>query len=123
MPEGKYSFQATQGVRPFGGLVAHVANANYSYCSRAKGEANPNATDFEKVTAKAELVAGIKAAVAYCDAVYAAQTDASLAEVIAMGSNKGPRGTLLIQNVSHNNEHYGNIVTYMRLKEIGRAHV
>jgi uncharacterized damage-inducible protein DinB len=104
------------GHRQPGGFVGHLANAAYSYCSRAKGEANPNKQDFEKVTGKAALVAGITAATAYCDAVYKQQSDASLAETIAVGQNQSPRGQLLIQNVSHNNEHYGNLVTYMRLK-------
>ena len=27
-----------------------------------------------------------------------------------------PRGALLMFNTTHNNEHYGNIVVYMRLK-------
>jgi uncharacterized damage-inducible protein DinB len=116
MPEAEYSFQATKDVRTFAGFVGHLANANFSYCSRAKGEANPNKEDFEKVTAKAKLVAGIKAAVSYCEAVYAAQTDAMLAEMIPAGQQQSARGFFLIQNASHNNEHYGNLVTYMRLK-------
>ena len=116
MAEAEYAFQPTEDVRSFGGLLGHVANSNYSYCSRARGEANPNATDFETVTAKADVVAGLKAAVAYCDGVYAAQTDATTAELVSMGRNEAPRGMVLVQNISHNNEHYGNLVTYMRLK-------
>lgn len=116
MPEAEFAYQPTKDVRSFGALVGHVANSNYSYCSRAKGDSSPNTTDFEKVTSKAELVAGLKAAVAYCDAVFAAQTDASMSELIAMGRNQAPRGMVLVQNISHNNEHYGNIVTYMRIK-------
>jgi uncharacterized damage-inducible protein DinB len=116
MPEANYSFQATKEVRTFGGFVGHVANANYAFCSRAKGEPNPNKEDFEKVTDKAKLVAAIKAAVAYCDPIYAAQTDASLSETISSGQQQAVRGAILVQNASHNNEHYGNIVTYMRLK-------
>lgn len=116
MPEAEFAFQPTKEVRTFGGFVGHLANAAFGYCSRAKGEANPNKQDFEKVTAKAALVTGITGATAYCDAVYKAQTDASLAELIAVGQNQSPRGQILIQNVSHNNEHYGNLVTYMRLK-------
>lgn len=116
MPEADYAFQATKDVRTFGGFVGHLANANFNYCSRAKGEANPNKENFEKVSGKAKLVAGIKAAVAYCEPVYAAQTDASLVEAIGSGQQQGVRGAVLVQNASHNNEHYGNMVTYMRLK-------
>jgi uncharacterized damage-inducible protein DinB len=116
MPEAEYGFQATKDVRTFGGFIGHVANANYLFCSRAKGEANPNKEDFEKVSGKAQLVAAIKAAVSYCEPVYAAQTDATLVEMVASGKTETPRGAVLIQNASHNNEHYGNLVTYMRLR-------
>lgn len=44
------------------------------------------------------------------------QTDASLAEVIQVGQARQARGENLVQNISHINEHYGNLVTYMRLK-------
>lgn len=116
MAEADFAFQPTKDVRTFGGFVGHIANAEFSYCSRAKGEANPNKENFEKVSGKAALVAGLKAAVAYCDAVYQAQTDAALSEMIAAGQAQQPRGQFLVQNISHSNEHYGNLVTYMRLK-------
>lgn len=116
MPDADYSYQASKEVRTFGGFVGHLADANYNFCARAKGETNPNKETFENVTDKAKLVAAIKAAAAYCDAVYAAQTDASLAEMVASGPQQTARGGVLILNASHNNEHYGNLVTYMRLK-------
>ena len=116
MPEAEFGFQPTKDVRTFAGFVGHVANAEFGYCARVKGEANPNKQDFEKVVGKAALVAGLKAAVAYCDAVYKLQTDGALSEMIAMGQSQQPRGQVLVQNISHSNEHYGNLVTYMRIK-------
>jgi uncharacterized damage-inducible protein DinB len=116
MPEAEFAFQPTKEVRTFAGFVGHVANSEFGYCARVKGEANPNKQDFEKVVGKAALVAGVKAAVAYCDAVYKMQTDATLSEMITMGQSQQPRGQVLVQNISHSNEHYGNLVTYMRIK-------
>ncbi len=116
MPEAEFAFQPAKEVRTFGAFVGHVANAEFNYCSRAKGEANPNKQDFEKVAGKAALVAGMKAAMAYCDGVYKAMTDAALGEMVTMGQNQQPRGQILVQNISHTNEHYGNLVTYMRIK-------
>lgn len=118
MPAADFGFQPApdKTVRSFGSFVGHIANANFNYCSRVKGEANPNKENFEKVSDKAALVAGIKAATTYCDAVYKAQTDAALSEMVAMGQTQQPKGQILVQNISHNNEHYGNLVTYMRLK-------
>jgi uncharacterized damage-inducible protein DinB len=120
MPEAEYGFKPTPEVRSFGELVGHVANANYFFCSQAKGEPSPAKTNFEKVTAKAELVKGLNDALAYCDGVYNAATDATFAEPVKVAlpgaGPESPRGGVLVFNVAHNNEHYGNIVTYMRLK-------
>jgi uncharacterized damage-inducible protein DinB len=118
MPEADYGFQATKETRTFGGFVGHTINAAYNNCSRAKGEPNPNKEDLEKVTAKAKLVEAAKAVQAYCDAVYAAQTDASLAEMVQAGQNPVPRAQLLIGVISHNMNEYGQKVILMRLKGI-----
>ena len=118
--EADYAFQPTAEVRTFGRLVGHLADANYTACARAKGEKNPNeGNSFEKVTAKADLVKAVKDAVAYCGAAYGA-TDAALLQTIKVGEPPNQRemlrATPLVGNISHSNEHYGNIVTYMRLK-------
>lgn len=118
MPEADYGFQATKDTRTFAGFVGHTINAAYNGCSRAKGEENPNKEDLEKVTAKAKLVEAAKAVQAYCDAVYAAQTDASLAEMVQVGQNQVPRGQLLLGVISHNMNEYGQKVILMRLKGI-----
>jgi uncharacterized damage-inducible protein DinB len=118
MPEADYAFQATKDTRTFAGFVGHTINSAYNNCSRAKGEPNPNKEDLEKVTAKATLVAAAKAVQAYCDAVYAAQTDASLAEMVQQGQNQAPRGQALIGVISHNMNEYGQMVILMRLKGI-----
>ncbi|MBI3680399.1 MAG: hypothetical protein HY235_08380 [Acidobacteria bacterium] len=59
---------------------------------------------------------GAKEAFAYCDEVYSTMTDAKAVETVKFLGRDRPK--LLIQNfnTSHNNEHYGNIVTYMRIK-------
>lgn len=118
MPQADYGFQATKETRTFGAFVGHTINAAYNNCSRAKGEPNPNKDDLEKVTAKAKLVEAAKAVQAYCDAVYAAQTDASLAEMVQAGQNQVPRAQLLIGVISHNMNEYGQKVILMRLKGI-----
>jgi uncharacterized damage-inducible protein DinB len=126
MPEELYSMRPgpQQEVRTFGQIIGHVANSNYFYCSSAKGEANPaQGTDFEKVTTKAGLGKALNDAFAYCDAVYADLTDASAMETVTLtGANNRQvqfvRATRLIQNFAHNNEHYGNLVTYFRIKSM-----
>jgi uncharacterized damage-inducible protein DinB len=117
MPEADYGFQPTADVRTFGQMIAHVANASFSYCARGKGEDNPNKEDFEKTkTTKADIVKALNDAAAYCDGVYGGMTDAAAMELVKAGQNLVPKARYLITNISHDNEHYGNLVTYLRLK-------
>ena len=119
MPEEKFSYQATKDVRTFGAFVGHVANAHYMLCSRAKGEDNPNKEEFEKATGKAALVKAITAANEYCASVFSGANDKWMLETITQGQAPNqvqvPRAAILASNTSHSNEHYGNLVTYMRL--------
>jgi uncharacterized damage-inducible protein DinB len=119
MPEENYSFKATPDVRSFGQLVGHVADANYMFCSMATGEANPNQGSVEKTkTTKADLVAAVKDAVAFCGKSFDSMTDAKGSEITQFRSFHLARITILSLNTAHTNEHYGNMVTYMRLKGI-----
>lgn len=116
MPEENYGFKPVDGVRSFGQLVGHLADANNMFCSAVKGEKNPNPGIEKGKTAKADLVQALKNAAAYCDGVYAAMTDANAAEAKKMFGRDFTNLSLLNLNTSHSNEHYGNIVTYMRIK-------
>lgn len=115
MPEANYSFKPTPEVRSFGQLIGHLANSQYEFCAPARGEANPNKGDFEKTSAKADLIKALNDAFAYCDAAF--QTpEAKVMDQIDFFGSKGSRLWVLVFEIAHNNEHYGNIVTYMRMK-------
>lgn len=126
MPEENYGLRPgpQQEVRTFGQQLGHVANFNYLWCSQAKGEKNPNAgNNLEKLTTKAEFMKALNDAFAYCDAVYGALTDTSGTETVNITQENGRqtknlRMALLILNYGHNNEIYGSMVTYMRMKSI-----
>lgn len=118
VPEDLMSFKPTPEVRSLGQILGHIANANFMFCSMAKGEASPGTMDYEKATTKAELVKGLNAAFAYCDGVYAGMTDAKAAEALEVFGQKQTRMFALSLNAAHDFEHYGNLVTYMRLKNI-----
>ena len=122
MPAEEYAFRPTPQVRTFGQIVGHVVNANFFFCSQAAGEKSPATADYEQVTNKTALVRALNDSLAYCDRVYAATTDANFIQPVQIGFGVGKgktntvRGAVLMFNVAHNNEHYGNIVVYMRLK-------
>jgi uncharacterized damage-inducible protein DinB len=118
MPEENYSFKPTPDVRSFGQLVGHVADANYMFCSQASGEANPM-KDIEKTkTSKADLVSAIKDAVAYCNKSFDSMTDAKGSQMVKLFNFNLAKLTLFSLNTAHTDEHYGNMVTYLRLKGI-----
>jgi uncharacterized damage-inducible protein DinB len=119
MPDAAYAFKATPDVRSFGQIIGHVADAQYMFCSPVAGEKNPSAGSVEKTkTTKADLVQALKEAFAYCDKVYDGMTDASAAEMIKFFGRDAPKLGVLAFNNMHDMEHYGNIVTYMRLKNM-----
>ena len=115
MPESEYGFKPTPEVRSFGQLVGHLANAQFMICSTALGEQNPNSENFEHTTGKDALVAALRASSALCDRAYA-QTDEAAMQTGRLFGQERTRLGMLILNASHDFEHYGNIVTYMRLK-------
>lgn len=118
VPENEYAFKPAPQVRTFGELIGHVADSQNWFCGVAAGS-NPDYTDAieqSHPSTKASLVAALKASVSKCDEVYGATTAENALDVVASGKGDALRGLMLIDNISHDNEHYGNIVTYMRLK-------
>jgi uncharacterized damage-inducible protein DinB len=125
MPAEEYSYKPHPDSRTFAALIGHEIYANYLFCSMAQGSspmATPaRTTDFEKLTEKTTVVKALDDALAYCDAVYNATTDTNFNDAVttpALGSLKPTqttRGLLLMFNTAHDNEHYGNIVVYMRV--------
>jgi uncharacterized damage-inducible protein DinB len=119
VPDNLFSFKATPEVRSFAQLFGHIADANYMFCSAAAGEKAPGGDIEKSKTAKADIRSALAASFAYCDQVWAATTDASGATAMKMpfGADM-PRLTILSFNSMHDFEHYGNIVTYMRLNKM-----
>ncbi len=120
VPENLYAFKPTPDVRSFGQLFGHIADANYAFCSSAAGEKSPGGNIEKTKSTKADLTKALADAFAYCDKVFAATTDANGAQMMkfAEANMSMPRLTLLSFNMAHNYEHYGNIVTYMRLNKM-----
>jgi uncharacterized damage-inducible protein DinB len=116
MPEDRYAFRPSPDVRTFAQQVAHVADDQYNLCSAARGEQRKAAyTDIEsRLSKKAELVAALKDAFAYCDAVYDTMNDASSLEP-SSGMKGRSKFSYLNWNLWHTWEHYGNIVVYLRM--------
>jgi uncharacterized damage-inducible protein DinB len=115
MPESNYAFKPVDTVRSFGAILAHVAGANYVFCAPARGDKTAYEEDrFEKtLKTKAEIVKALNESIAYCDAAYNAMTDKTAGEIV---TGTAARAQRLINNAGHLQEHYGNLVTYFRIK-------
>jgi uncharacterized damage-inducible protein DinB len=121
MTSDDYGFKPTPQVRSFSELIGHVIFANYLMCSQATGQKSPATTNFEKVTDRTALIKSLNDALAYCDEAYAATTDANFSQPVKVAGpgnriTDATRGSVLTFNTTHNNEHYGNIVLYLRLR-------
>ena len=115
MPEEFYGFQPTPEVRTFGQLVGHLADSNVMLCSMALGEKKEPWTVEKTKTSKGDLVAALKESIGVCDRVFT-QGDADLAKGIALFGSDTTRFALVGLIIGHEFEHYGNMVTYMRMK-------
>ena len=120
MPEELYSFKPTPDIRVFARILTHVIEAQTASCGIVNGTAQADMLKTPAETApKAEIVAALKASFDACDKAYASVTDANATELLTAGQGrKRSRIGLLWGNVSHDNEQYAQLATYMRLKNI-----
>lgn len=118
-PDSLLAFKPTPDVRSLGALFAHVADGEFLFCALATGEPmRPRTQAIEgNKTSKTDLIAALKESAAYCDKAYG-QTDAQAQTPANFFGNQTNRMFLLNMNGAHDYEHYGNIVTYLRLKGI-----
>lgn len=115
VPESSYSFRPVAAVRTFGQIVAHVAGSQHMFCAAAMGEKPTAEDDVEKTaTTKTAIVNALKASTVYCQKAYAMSDGEALGRSFKMFGMDTNGMWALILNAAHDDEHYGNLVTYMR---------
>lgn len=115
VPEDKWSYRPAPTVRTFGELFAHIADGQYEFCGPvAEGKAVDKGIEKTKKT-RAEIITALKEGFAYCDAAYTKITPANATDMVEFFGNKMPKISLMDFNAAHNMEHYGNVVTYLRM--------
>ena len=118
VPEDLYVFRPTPEVRSIGELYGHIADALFSMCGTAAGEKPPRSGVEKAVTTKPAIMAALKEGLGYCNTVFDVMTDEKAVETVPFYFGPTPRLSVLYFAVTHTYEHYGNLVTYMRLKNI-----
>ena len=114
IPEEFWSFKPTPDVRTIGQLFAHIADAQNGICALAEGK-ELNKSIEKTAKSKADIVAALKDSFDYCDGVFFRMTDASAVEPVQFRQSKTRIGAM-DYNTLHTMLHYGNLITYMRLK-------
>ena len=115
VPDSSYAYKPTSTVRSFGEVIAHVAGSQKMFCAAALGETIPAENAVEKAsTSKADIVKALNESNTYCARAYALPASKLTGDVKLFGQTFSKRAVLML-NMGHDNEHYGNVVTYMRM--------
>lgn len=114
MPADAYNFKPTPEVRSFAQLMAHIIDAQMSFCSAVRGE--PKSLKAATKTTKEELVTALKSSFDECDSAFDSMTGTTANEMLkAGGGERSKLGTLLYATL-HDTEEYGYLAMYLRLK-------
>lgn len=116
MPDADYQFKPTPDIRTYARIVNHITEAQQHTCSVLNGTEFDAKTVPSDTADKATIVAALKASFDACDKAYGALTDANVAEMVSVGQRKRSRIGMAWGNVSHDNEQYAELSTYLRLK-------
>lgn len=114
MPEEDYAFKPTPDIRSFGQLIAHIADSQTRTCAAVKGEQKTGSAASK--TAKADLVRALQEAFAECDSAFNSLTDETASSMIKTPRGQRTKLGALAGNTIHDNEEYGYLAVYMRLK-------
>ncbi len=119
MPDADFQYKPTPEIRTYARIINHITEAQFTTCSTLNGTKVDMKTAVPSDTAdKATIVAALKASFDECDKAYATLTDANLTEMMPMGQRKRSKMALAWGNISHDNEQYAELSTYLRLKNL-----
>jgi DinB superfamily len=115
MPDEGYNFKATPDVRTYAQVIGHISEAQAMICGGIVGQ--PAKADTSK-TAKADVIVELKKSFDVCDKAYDSINEANASQVGGAGFMGGTLAGRLYGNLIHDNEMYGTVVVYLRLKGI-----
>jgi uncharacterized damage-inducible protein DinB len=113
MPPEKYTFKATEAQRTYGEQLAHLAEAHVAMFKGVDASGGVTAPVISKDHTKPEVVKSIAAAYDYGTAVLKANGGQLLDRVKDL-----PRARTVWQAMGNAQNHYGQLVVYLRLNGI-----
>ena len=130
MPADKYSFAPAQGifapsqttkfdtVRTFVGQVTHLAQANYFFFGWSGIKPDRDVKAIDSITTKDEAVAALEASFVYAHKAIATITAENAFVAIKPIDGFSTRATIAAFAAAHANDHYGQMVEYLRMNGI-----
>ena len=128
MPEGKFNFTPEslhlqnsefKGVRTFAGQVMHLATDNILIWSAITGDPAPaGITDVngpKNITTKADVLKYLKSSFDEGRKAISMVTEKNAMDMIEFRGRNLPKLDLAFYALTHANEHYGQMVVYLRL--------
>ena len=117
MSEADFAFKPTPQVRSFGQLLAHVAETNYWFCAAAMGEAQPVSNIEKTRTTRADITKALEESFVYCARAFESMNDpANVNRAVTFHGQPNTAGALLNFRNYHSLLHWGNAITYLRLR-------
>ena len=118
VPENVWAFKPTPEVRTFAQIMGHIVDSSLGICGGASGQKAAPVNAEKTMTTKEQLSKALADAMAFCDKAIAGMDDKKAMEATKFLGGPSVRAAVMSFNVSHNFEHYGNLVTYMRINKI-----
>jgi uncharacterized damage-inducible protein DinB len=130
MPADKYSFAPAQGifaaghttefdtVRTFVGQVTHLAQANYFFFGWSGIKPDRDVKAIGSITTKDEAVAALAASFVYAHKAITTITAENAFVAIKPIDGFSTRATIAAFAAAHGNDHYGQMVEYLRMNGI-----
>ncbi|WP_419943349.1 DinB family protein [Candidatus Palauibacter sp.] len=121
MPAQKFSWAPAEGVMEVGEVYMHIAHYNFMYLDQNLGIAPPNGFDYadiETIRDKDKVREIHEMSVRHVMERVGALSEASLAGETELYGRRVQGWTVLLQLVSHMNEHVGQSVAYARMNGV-----
>jgi hypothetical protein len=118
MPADKFSYKPTPDQISFAHLVVHIAESNYSSCSKLADVPAPKVAELKETDSKDTLLAAAKASFDFCSTALANVNDSKLGDNVDFGRVQGPRAMAVFFLAGGWADHYGAESMYLRLNGI-----
>ena len=119
IPADDYTYKLTPPQRPLGEWISHTAQGNFTRCAAISGKATPpEAKIAGDAKSKEEIQKVLAASFTYCDEALKTITDQGALAEVTIGGKKSYPVTAMVSLIASLNEHYGNMVGYLRMKGI-----